>query len=91
MQAQFADGEHVAIIEPKPGEWRRTLLMHDDGNVEHRAQDLRRRKMIGMRMRVDDVMDANALLARQGQIVIDLPVFRIDQRSNPRLRTSDEI
>ena len=63
VKAQIADREHLAVVEPKPGERRRALRDASPRARERLAQLLGRREMIGMRMRVDDIVDAHARLA----------------------------
>jgi hypothetical protein len=87
----LAHREQVAVIEPEAGERRRALMVHHHRDAQCLAQLLRGRKMIGMGMGIDDVMDAHARLGGQREIMVDLTDFGIDQRGNARIRAADEI
>lgn len=91
VEAQLAERQHLAIIEPKPGERRRALVMHDHRNLECLAQLLGGGKVIGMGVRVDDIVDTYAGLRRQREIMVDPMYFRVDQRGDARVGATDEI
>jgi hypothetical protein len=54
-------------------------------------QSARCRKVIGMRVRVDDVLNAQIVSGGKRQVTADLAEFRIDPGSNASVAVPDEI
>ena len=90
-EPQLSDGEHLAVVEREIDERRRAEPMHRDRHVEAMRELLRRREVIGVRMRIDQVMDAQALASRQREVAVDQADLGIDQRRGAAICAADEV
>ena len=62
----------VAVVEPHVRERRGAVAMHDDRDAELSAEVMRRREMVGVRVRVDHVTDAQPVTGGEREIAVDL-------------------
>ena len=76
LQAQVADREHVAVVDAQRRVRRRGERVHDDGHVEPRRELVRGREVIGMRVRVDEITNAQPVAGSAREIAVDLPQLR---------------
>ena len=90
-QPQVADREDVAVVEPHIRERRRTVAMHDDRYAGRPAEVVRRREMVGVRMRVDHVTDPQSVTSRVRVIAVELADLRVDQDGCTGRLTADQV
>ena len=65
--------------------------MHYHRDCELAGELLGRREMIRMRVRVDEISDAQAVLCSQRNVAVDLAKLRIDQHCGASLLATDEV
>ncbi len=91
LQAQASHHQQLAVIEAQIDERRRAQAMHRDRNVESARKLLCGGEMVGVRVRVDDVVDAQSIPRRQGEIAVDETELRIDEHGSAALRAPEQI
>ena len=91
LHPDAADHEHVAVLQAQVRKGRRAVAEHHDGHAELPGDLVRRREMIGVRVRVDHVAKRQAAAREAAVVVIDLADLGIDQRGDARIGTADEI
>ncbi len=91
LQPHAADPKDFAVRQAKVGVRRGTETVHDDRGIQHFAQFAAGRKMIRVRMRVDQVADADARPRGQSDVMIDLLQGRIDQDRRMCFGTSQKV
>ena len=72
MQPQLPEHHHLAVVDPHVHERRRTRAVHHDGHAELSRELAGRREMVGVRVRVDEVANAQAVARGEREVVVDL-------------------
>ena len=65
--------------------------VHDDGHAEPQPELGVRREVVGVRVRVDEIMDAQPVAGRAREVTVDLPQLGIDQHCRAGVGAADEI
>jgi hypothetical protein len=91
LQPQLPQHDHLAVADPQVHKRRGTLAVHDHGHGELSRELAGRRKMVGVRVRIDQVADTQAVARGERYVVIDLADFRIDQRGRAGVGAADEV
>src|ERR1700685_1957493 len=87
----LADEQHLTVIQPQDQEWRGAPAVHLNRYAQSPRELLGRRKMVGMGMSVDQVLNTQALTCSHRCVVIDQGDFRIDEHRHATLRTADQV
>ncbi len=91
LQPQGSDGQHLAVVQPQIHERRGTRAMHGNGNVQSAGNLSRSREMIGVSVRVDQVVNAQAVTRRQGEITVDQGDLRVDEDRRAAFLATDQV
>ncbi len=83
--------QHLTVIEREIDERRGARAVHDDGDIEPRGELLRRGEVIGVRVGVDQVVDAQSAARRRRQVTVDQADLRIDERAGAALGATDQV
>ena len=89
--AQRSQRDRLSVAQAHVDEWRRARVVHHDRRIETPRELAIGGEMIRVRMRIDEVADAQSMLRGERQVTIDLARFRIYQRSRAGLTTTDQI
>jgi hypothetical protein len=80
LQTMLADQQHLTVVQPQIHEWCRARAMHSNGYVEFPGKLLGSGKMVGVRMRINQVVDAQTVTRGQRDVAINQADFWIDER-----------
>ncbi len=90
-QPQLSHGQHLAVVEAHVHERRRARAMHHHRYGEPSRELPRPGEVVGMRVRVDQVPDPQAVPRRERDVAVDLAQLRIDQRARAGVGAADEV
>ena len=88
---QAARDERLAVVDPHVDVGRDARAVHDARDAEPSRELARRREVIRVRVRVDDVVDADAGLADERERAIDLRQLGIDHHAGAGLAARDHV
>ena len=91
VETQLTDDDGLTVIDAYADKRRGTVAMHNDRNRESFAQLMAGGKMIGMGVRIQQILQAQSFPRSDGQVTIDLIHDRIDNDRLAGLLASDEI
>ena len=91
LQTQAADMNHVAVIEAHVDERRGTFAMHHHGHAELLRQLPCPGKVVGVRVRIDQVTDAQPVARGEAKIAVNLARLRIDHYGRACLAAAEQI
>src|SRR4030088_2877793 len=80
LQTMFADHQHLTVVQPQIHEWCRARAMHRNGYVEFPGKLLGGGKMVGVGMRINQVVDAQTVTRGQRDVAVNQADFWIDER-----------
>ena len=91
LHAQATDEKHIAVVQAHVHEWRRTLAMHHDGYPKLPRELACGRKVVGVRVRINQVMNAQTVARRNAEVAIDLTDLRINHDCRARVAAAEQI
>src|SRR5258708_39735010 len=89
LDAVLAHGQDFSGVEAQVDEWRRARAVHRHGRIQVPGKLLSGRKMVRMRLGVDEVTDAQAVTRSQGGVAIDETTLRIDADGRAAIAAAD--
>jgi hypothetical protein len=78
LQPEPADRQEFAALQAQVDEWSGARAVHYHRHCELAGELLRRGEMIRMRVRIDEISDAQTVLCSQRDIAVDLAKLRVD-------------
>ena len=91
MDAQVADDQHVAIVEPEIDEGRGGEMAHDYLSIERLADLARRGEMVSVSVCVDGIPDGEAVLCGDAAITLDGADLGVDDGGDVGLRAAENV
>ena len=88
---QATRDERLPVVDPYIDVGRDARAVHDAGYAEPSRELARRREVIRVRVRVDDVVDADTGFADEGECAIDLRKLGIDHHPGTGFAARDHI
>src|SRR5439155_3947048 len=79
------------VVDPHADVGRAAGAVHDGGHAEALRQLARGGEVVGVGMRVDQVVEAEPGPGRERQVAVDLAQFGVDEHGAARLGTHDEL
>jgi hypothetical protein len=88
---QCAEGERVSVLHREVDERRGARAVHHHRRAELARDVARRGEVIGVRVRVDQVLDRESARGRGGRVALGAVEDRIDDRRHAILFAADEV
>jgi glycine/D-amino acid oxidase-like deaminating enzyme len=84
-------GYLAAVPQAQVDERRRAVVVHDHRRPELARKLLRGGEVVRVGVRIDEVVDSQAVARGEGQVAIDLAQFRVDQRRSAGVLAADQV
>ena len=91
LQPQPSDNQEFTALQAQVDEWGWTRAMHYHRDAKLARELLSCGEMIRMRMRIDEISDAQSALCSQSNVAVDLAKLRIDQHCGASLLATYEV
>jgi hypothetical protein len=91
LQAQAPNHQQITTLEAQVDERRRTRAVHDDRRVKLIRELPRRGEMIGMRVGIDEITEAQAMTRRQCVVAVNLAELGINQGRGAGFLATDQV
>ena len=83
--------DRLAVVDAHVDVGREARAVHDTRHLEAPREVARGREMVGVGVRVDDVMEAQPRPGGEREVAIDLAQLRVDEHRTARLGAAHEI